>query len=123
MSIHLKIFFYAACLLESTFILFAQCEESDSSQQEGSKLRARDYCEFLNAISIVDSHYLYELAPTRNDSTRLITRSGKPGSYHYNVSARSEDAPANFLSRFDAALYCNWKNATQKKKISLTDKP
>ena len=66
------------------------------------------YTEFLNAVAASDPNGLYntDMGDTQNGS---ITRSGSDGSYTYAPKTMDrEDAPANYVSFWDALRFANW---------------
>ena len=73
----------------------------------GSLLVTNDeYVLFLKAVASTDTYGLYNSG--MNDSRGGITRSGVAGSYDYQTKTNYGNKPANFVSWFDCARYCNW---------------
>ncbi|MEI6417156.1 MAG: SUMF1/EgtB/PvdO family nonheme iron enzyme [Verrucomicrobiota bacterium] len=62
-----------------------------------------EYADFLNAVAVTDVHTLY------HETMDEITRDGEPGDYHYEAVAGGENLPITFVTWFDEARYCNWK--------------
>jgi hypothetical protein len=65
-----------------------------------------EYVEFLNNMASTDVFELYN--SSMSSSRGGITRSGSSGSYTYSVKANYGNKPANYISWFNAARYCNW---------------
>lgn len=102
-----KFLSFIALLCLVTLHLFAQGEEiihfSDGIITVG------DYSAFLNDVAANDPKHLDETEGWRDARENIITRSGKPGGYHYDVIAENKNLSMTGLSRFDATRYCNWK--------------
>jgi len=64
-----------------------------------------EYAEFLNAVASTDTYGLSNAIPSFNDG---ITRIGSDGNYSYSVTANMGNKPANSITWFNAARYCNW---------------
>ncbi len=67
-----------------------------------NEVSKEEYCEFLNSqAASADPYKLYS-----PDSG--IKRSGTEGSWNYSPAPGEEKQPVNFVSRTNAARYCNW---------------
>lgn len=87
-------------LLLSLFFLFSF---SAIAQELPGLVTVREYTDFLNAVAVTDSHTLY------HETMSEVTRLGEPDTYHYELSAEGETLPITFVTWFDEARYCNWK--------------
>lgn len=65
------------------------------------------YVEFLNAVAAADPHDLFNQSMTDSDRGGIL-RSGTSGSFSYSIKTHFEQKPANFVSWYDAARFCNW---------------
>ncbi len=83
------------------------------------EIAAAQYTEFLNAVAKSDSYGLYSEYMNSNLYGCQITRTGSDGSYVYDFSGGTVEAPGstaadwaerpvNFVSWGDAARFCNW---------------
>ncbi|NDB58018.1 hypothetical protein EB001_06190 [bacterium] len=74
------------------------------------ELTNNEYCQFLNAVAKTDTYrvFLTGMPGSINDPIRGISRSGVAGNYSYFVKPNMSNKPANYISWFGAARYCNW---------------
>ncbi|MBX9577791.1 MAG: hypothetical protein K2W97_04875 [Chthoniobacterales bacterium] len=73
------------------------------AQERSAPVTVGEYADFLNAVAVTDSHTLY------HETMDGVTRDGEPGDYYYQAVAGAENLPINFVTWFDQARYCNWK--------------
>ena len=92
------------------------------SRDAGHEVTTHEYCEFLNATAAADPQGCYEekmgrqatdyrLQATGSEAgvaSQLITRSGEPGSYCYEVAEGKEDLVINYVGQNAAICYCDW---------------
>lgn len=71
------------------------------------KVTNTEYAEFLNAIAVTDTFFIYNVA-MNTDPRCGITRSGSSGSYSYSVKTDMGDKPVVRVSWLNAARYINW---------------
>ncbi len=72
------------------------------------------YCEFLNAVAVTDTHGLYHehMGGGWNDIGG-IERTGSDGSHVYSVCPARENRPVFFVSFWDACRFANWLHNRQ----------
>ncbi len=70
-----------------------------------------EYAEFLNATAKTDSNNLY-------NSKMAIVRTGNSGSYSYAPKQGTANKPVSFITRVNAARYCNWLSGAEVYKIA-----
>ena len=72
------------------------------------EVTAGQYTQFLNAVATTDTYELYRREMWEVEYGCKIQRSGTPGNYAYSVAADWANRPANWVSWFSAARFCNW---------------
>ena len=84
---------------------------ADNAPFTALSITASDYCTFLNATAASDPYYLYDERQTRSSDSApaCILRSGKPGSYCYEVLEKAAMSSIIYVSCFNATCYFNWK--------------
>lgn len=85
------------------FLLFFNFSFSLMAQESSMPVTISEYADFLNAAAPTDPHLLY------HETMNKIVRTGEPGTYHYEVSDEAANLVMTFVTWFDAARYCNWK--------------
>lgn len=74
---------------------------------EAKETSNAEYCGFLNAkASKSDPHGLYK--KEMSEKKGGLVRGGAEGAWKYEPKTGMENRPVNFVSRLDAARYCNW---------------
>jgi formylglycine-generating enzyme required for sulfatase activity len=69
-----------------------------------------EYCEFLNAVAKRDTYRVFPtgIPNSATDPVRGISRSGVIGNFTYHLKSDMANKPANYITWFSAARYCNW---------------
>lgn len=93
-----------------THSLFAQTEDYSSAFL---KIRAEDYCAFLNDVAASDPDDLYDQKLSSDPLVSSIVRTGEPLNYHYEVIAGRENLPISYLNSFDEEAYYQWLKNSQ----------
>ena len=79
-----------------------------------SEVTNAQYAEFLNACAAKsDPHALF-------DPRMKIVRSGTEGAWHYAAAADAAEEGVNFVSRVNAARYCNFLTTGDPEKGAYT---
>ncbi len=90
-------------LFLSIFFVCSFFSCSAMAEEPLSLVTVREYADFLNAVAPADYHSLY------HETMSEIVRTGKAGEYQYEVREGTENLPITYVTWFDAARYCNWK--------------
>lgn len=93
--------FLCVALISSSLVA-----ETRSFQQ--NIVTASEYCEFLNAVAVVDAAPFYNEEMIFSSQGASILCLGKPGNYHYQVIEGRENSPMNGVNFFSEVSYCNW---------------
>lgn len=72
------------------------------------EVTAGQYCEFLNAVAVTDTHGLYNTNMADPQFGCNIQRSGSSGDYSYSVASSWANRPVNYVCYWDACRFANW---------------
>lgn len=99
------------------FLGFCCLQAESQNESNHFEILAKDYAIFLNEVSVQDSANFYDEKMASATEIPSILRSDLGGRYTYTIIKGRENSLVPFLSWYDAASYCRWKD--EKEKISV----